>query len=476
MATLTFYGGVNEVGGNKILLEDREARLWLDFGLSFARMGEYFAEFLQPRASVGLRDYLEMELIPKLKGAYRADLLKPAGLEHEEPRFDGVLLTHAHLDHAGCIPFLDPRIPVYCSNLTRRILAAYQVTARGGFETEFLGGKFRPFGRYISDKRWEPFTREFKGLEGVPIEVEALEVDHSTHGAYAYLIEVEGALVAYTGDLRLQGPRGKLTRRFLKTLERRSPEVLVVEGTRVEEREENRLVKELAGKLEPKLGSEAEVEQRGLELLEEAEDKPVFVDFAPRDFDRMRTLLEVARSAGRELVIPLRLAYFVRELGDDLGLRLKDFLIYVEPKRLGAYDRREYVGWERDFLELENSMRPQEIRERLEELVVYLGYFDLQNLVDLKPRGGYYLHASSEPFSEEQALDFARFKRWLERFGLRYKYLHASGHCSREETFELVERSRAKQVFPVHTLGARLLKARFGGRVKVPKLGKPFKL
>ncbi len=37
MTSLTFYGGVNEIGGNKILLEDKDTRVFLDFGKSFSR-------------------------------------------------------------------------------------------------------------------------------------------------------------------------------------------------------------------------------------------------------------------------------------------------------------------------------------------------------------------------------------------------------------------------------------------------------
>lgn len=34
---LIFYGGVNEIGGNKILLEDKDAKIFLDFGMSFGQ-------------------------------------------------------------------------------------------------------------------------------------------------------------------------------------------------------------------------------------------------------------------------------------------------------------------------------------------------------------------------------------------------------------------------------------------------------
>jgi ribonuclease J len=42
LTTLTFYGGVNEIGGNKILLEDRDTRVWFDFGQGFTHGEDYF--------------------------------------------------------------------------------------------------------------------------------------------------------------------------------------------------------------------------------------------------------------------------------------------------------------------------------------------------------------------------------------------------------------------------------------------------
>ena len=65
---LTFYGGVDEIGGNKILLEDKGTRVLLDFGQSFDCGVNYFAGWLQPRSVVGLRDYFEFDLLPKIRG------------------------------------------------------------------------------------------------------------------------------------------------------------------------------------------------------------------------------------------------------------------------------------------------------------------------------------------------------------------------------------------------------------------------
>lgn len=72
--TITVYGGAGEIGGNKILLEDRGTRLLLDFGTSLGARARYYEEFLTPRSGLGLLDLLVMGL-PPLRGVYRDDLL-----------------------------------------------------------------------------------------------------------------------------------------------------------------------------------------------------------------------------------------------------------------------------------------------------------------------------------------------------------------------------------------------------------------
>lgn len=54
--SLTCYGGVDEIGGNKIIVRDGDTRFSFDFGTSFKRRYDYFEEYLKPRPGVGLRD------------------------------------------------------------------------------------------------------------------------------------------------------------------------------------------------------------------------------------------------------------------------------------------------------------------------------------------------------------------------------------------------------------------------------------
>ena len=60
MVRLTFYGGINEIGGNKILLEDGNHRLFLDFGFHALYQQPALAEFalrqFKPGGFVSPRD------------------------------------------------------------------------------------------------------------------------------------------------------------------------------------------------------------------------------------------------------------------------------------------------------------------------------------------------------------------------------------------------------------------------------------
>ena len=82
MVTLTFYGGVNEIGGNKVLVEHNNSRVMLDFGTRIGFASEFFADFLDVRSNTKLKDRLSIGLLPKMPGIYRNDLIKPNGAEN----------------------------------------------------------------------------------------------------------------------------------------------------------------------------------------------------------------------------------------------------------------------------------------------------------------------------------------------------------------------------------------------------------
>ena len=49
---LTFYGRIREIGGNKVLLQDKNTAVFLDFGKTYHEASKYFEEFLNPHARI----------------------------------------------------------------------------------------------------------------------------------------------------------------------------------------------------------------------------------------------------------------------------------------------------------------------------------------------------------------------------------------------------------------------------------------
>ena len=129
MTKLTFYGGVGEIGGNKILVEDKSTKIFLDFGQSFSFGADYFTGWLSPRAINGLVDHFEFGLLPKITGLYAEKQIARTDLPYQEPQISATFLSHAHFDHVAHICFVDPKILVYLGEGTKLFLESMEDTS-----------------------------------------------------------------------------------------------------------------------------------------------------------------------------------------------------------------------------------------------------------------------------------------------------------------------------------------------------------
>lgn len=83
------------------MIEDKETRVFLDFGMQMGKANQYFTEFVQPRICNGMGDLFEFGLLPALEGL-GAKHMGFDGKEYNE--IDAIILTHAYIDHAVVDP------------------------------------------------------------------------------------------------------------------------------------------------------------------------------------------------------------------------------------------------------------------------------------------------------------------------------------------------------------------------------------
>ncbi len=430
--TLTFYGGVNEIGGNKILLEDKKVRIFLDFGQSFTLGRDYFTGWLTPRRINGLEDYFEFDLLPKIKGIYKKEELAFTDLSYAEPKIDGAFLSHAHMDHAGHIIFLDEKIPIYCGYGTRIFISSIEETSPVDF----------------GEHSYETFRTGHKIAVG-NIVLEPIHVDHSIPAAYGFIVHTSEGAIVYTGDLRAHGPRKEMTKEFVQKACESEPIAMISEGTRMVEMEMR------------KNYSELEVERLSNEIVSKT-SKIVFVTHYGRDTDRFRTFYNVAKNNDRNIVISPKTAHLLSRLVQDRHLNLPDpmkdetILVYYKRKKTGGFKEKDYYVWERKFIE--KMVNYKFVREHQSAIVMDLDFYQFAELIDIKPDpGSHFIHSMSEPYSEEDIEDIV-MHNWLDHFQIKFHQLHASGHLNRRELTDLINRISPERIFPVHTENPELFR------------------
>jgi len=465
--SLTFFGGVNEIGGNKILLQDKDTKIFLDFGKGFTSLGNYFEEYLAPRSSNGILDFITMGLVPDIPGIYRDDLMSKAGREIKEPEVDAVIISHAHADHVDYASFLHRDIPLYMGQTTQNLIKAIQERSSGGIDREIL--EYKLAGAKRGEPKIQRTVNTFRSGNKFKIgslEIEPIHVDHSVPGAYGFIIYTSEGPVVYTGDLRRHGAKPQMTEEFVEKAKAAKPIALIAEGTRIKDpsTDEN----------EQKVFDESDALTAKTKNL-------LFADFNFKDVDRVRTFYDVAKKNGRKLVVKIKDCYFLKHMSQDPKLNIpnwddENIIVYKAKYRSGTYSDSDYYGEDRVFATAPNAMTAAEIAAHPKKYLCALGFFSFNALIDMKLNSGaVYIHSSSEAFNEEQVLSTKRLQNWLEKFQMEHHQIHCSGHAKGEDLMAIVKDIDAKMMFPIHTEYPTEY-VRVTNKIKIVETGKIYKI
>lgn len=511
-AELTVYDGAGCIGGNKIYLSSEDTGVFLDFGLNFGETGKFFEEFLQPRiATHGVHDLLSLGVIPALKGIYRADaFIGPDKIDGPAPKVDAVFISHAHADHVGQLGLLRPDIPVYCSHMSAMMIKATQDCGGVGLDgentcytpriidTEGNEPKLKkPLNiayqrdyrmvdesdrhasvqgywteRFVAERTKDSanYIFEQKALTVADGEVgslsfEAIPVDHSVYGATAYIFYLEdGKTLCYTGDFRMHGWRPEVSAAFRERLRELRPDYLLIEGTNVGGHKGNDTeVQQRA--------SEEDVHQNCLEAVRTAKGKLVIADFGLRNIERLLIFLTIAEETNRKMAVTVKDLFFLHAMGNadpkiNATLNSPNLVVYEKTKGTES-------EWEKVMRRLygDKFLTFSTVREAMDEYILAFSFWDIKELLDLKPETGVYIYSTCEAFSEEMEIDVWRLGNWLARFnletvGIKFNRLgdnpsdcdiefvkgyHASGHISSRELKDFIGYVQPGAIIPVHT-------------------------
>lgn len=279
---------------------------------------------------------------------------------------------------------------------------------------------------------------ELKKFSIDSIEIEPIYVDHSLPGVCGFIFHTSRGSIGYTADIRFHGRRESTTIDFIEKCRKSEIDMLLCEGTRIAEEFSK---------------TELDVEN-DVKNITQGTNNLVICTYPTRDLDRLLSFYNACKESGRDLVIDLKQAYILKlfnqsEFSKGVYPSPKDskIKIYIPRKSWGLIDKDlniwtkkillgDYDNWAEEFIDYENSVDHRDISSNQKDVVFYCSDFQLQELIDIRPKGNsVYIRSSTEPFDDDMRLDQERVKRWLMHFGLIIKekdwnHIHVSGHGS----------------------------------------------
>lgn len=241
-------GGSNEIGMNLNLYRYKGKWLMIDFGIGFAN------DYL-PGVEVIVPDVTFLETI-------RKDLL-------------GLVLTHAHEDHIGAIPYLweELQCPLYATPFTAAVINLK-------LEGEQLKGRLKVNEVELGSR-----------LQIGPFDLELISITHSIPEMQAVAIRTEKGTIMHTGDWKLDANPmlGEVTNeKSLTAYGDDNVLAIVCDSTNVF--------------VEGSSGSESDVRRELAALISKCPERVVVTTFAS-NLARLESIILAGQEAGRRIVL-----------------------------------------------------------------------------------------------------------------------------------------------------------------------------
>lgn len=377
--------GTNQIGGVFTEISSKEAKIIIDFG-------------------------------EDLDGVKRLEHIE--GLTIGKPSYDGVIITHNHQDHMGRIDEILPQVPVYMSDLSRKI-----------FETVFCFSKTKG-----------KIKRETANIEdGVSFTIKDMTitpyiVDHSAYNSFMILIEAEGKRILHTGDFRNHGYKGVILPKILKKIGK--IDLLITEGTTLSR---------------PQIKSKTE-EELSIEIAEKTKNyDQVLMLMSTTNIDRVTTMQKVANRTKKTVIHDIVLSNVLQLVTQKIpnAMSSKEVGVFLPRNNYIKKDIEEYKEFIEPFQEKINETGRKlhgkfimNIRASMEKDIERL---KLENSV---LDNACIVYSMWEGYKMDSYKDFIDKMKELK---IDILDLHVSGHADYTAINQVLDITKPDVVIPIHT-------------------------
>ena len=377
-------GGLGEFGLNMMLLEHGDAAIAIDCGLMF------------PGA-----DLLGIDLV----------IPDVSYLMEKKSRLKGIVLSHAHEDHVGALPYLlnHLSVPIFGTRLTLGLI------------------KNRLREHNLDDVADIREITAGQPWEIAPFKVEGIRVTHSLMDCLALAIETPIGTVIHTGDFKIDNTpmEGEMFdfQRFAAYGEK-GVLLLLSDSTNVER--------------SGYTPSEREVGRNLEQIFQESTGK-ILVSTFSSSIPRIQQVVDISESCGRRVVLSGRSMIRNSQVASELG--------YL---RLPGSFMTENEHWDQlpaerlTFLTTGSQGEPLSVLHRVA--------LDDHKSIKINPGDTVILSSKFIPGNEKTISNLINhlYRRGAEVHYEKVSEIHVSGHASQEELKTMLQLTRPRYFVPIH--------------------------
>ncbi|MFA6393419.1 MAG: MBL fold metallo-hydrolase [Patescibacteria group bacterium] len=407
------HRGAKEIGGSCVEVWTEKTRILLDYGLPLVENNGSEFNINNYKALTG-KELIEKNILLDVKGIYKDD----------NDIIDGIVLSHAHLDHYGLFDFLNPKLQCYLGRATGKIIE--------------LNSLFTPQSIHIAHPIY--FEKE-KTFQIGDISITPYWADHSAFDAYSFLIEAGEKRIFYSGDFRGHGRKAKVFQWFIHHAPR-DVDYLLLEGTSIGR--EDKLCK-----------TETELEDDFVALFRQP-NKINLVYTSGQNIDRLVSIYRACLKTDKILVADVYVAEILRELSEFAKIpypsadfkNLRVIFPYYTCKRLTGKGKEKILYQFKEFkiTKEEMDIQPDKIvmivRPSMQKDLDYIKNMD----------GGNLIYSMWDGYMEKS--NTKKFISYLTKRKFALHKIHTSGHADIKSLEEMADALNPKAIIPIHTFEA----------------------
>jgi ribonuclease J len=409
MIKFKIHRGTKEIGGSCVEIWTNNTRIVIDIGSPLVEQDG--AEFdFKKYQTLSHSELIQQKILPNIAELYNSDNI-----------VDGILISHAHLDHYGFSRFVNANNQFYLGEATHEIIEISNLFTRQNIQLRNCSYFEKEVPFTIGDFTITPYWN-----------------DHSAFDAYSFLVEANGKKIFYSGDFRSHGRKTKVFQRFLKTAPQ-NVDYLLLEGTQIGR--QNKITK-----------SEFELENELTNVFKNSNGINLIYT-SSQNLDRIVSIYKACIKSNKTMIVDVYTAYVLKTLSKfaKIPFPSKSFKNLKVLYTKFVSNKLSRTGQEKILYQFkDHKITKEKISINQQNYVMLVRpsmKIDLEYIKNL--RDGNVVYSMWEGYLKKSYTK--KFIDYLQTKNFTFHNIHSSGHADVNAMKKLVNAMNPQKIIPIHT-------------------------